>query len=72
MWVFPTDILFKSNLTNYCMCAQITGKELQGMSLEVVREILPERTRAECKLLVRRIGQLQAISEVFVCLCAPL
>jgi len=41
----------------------ITGKDLQGMSLEDVQEISPNRTRAECKLLVRQIKQIQAISQ---------
>ena len=49
------------------MCAQITGKELRGISLKEMRKISPNRTQAECKLLVQRMKQVHAISQVSAC-----
>ena len=67
MLVLPTTSLLKCAQNN-CMYAQITGKELQDMSLEVVRDMSPKRTRAECKLLVRRVIEVQDICQVSACM----
>ena len=50
--------------TNDCIHVQVTGNDLQGMYLQEVREISPNRTQAECKLLVQRIKDIQAVSQV--------
>ena len=42
-----------------------SGDDFQDM-LKELREISPNRTRAECKLLLRRIKEVQAASQVTV------
>ena len=45
---------------------QITGDDLQDMALEVLREIAPNRTRVECKLLLRRIKDAETAAQVSI------
>ena len=57
-------IVSKCTRTNDCIHGQVTGNDLQGMDLQEVRGISPNRTQAECKLLVQRIKDVQAVSQV--------
>lgn len=50
---------------------QISGADLQGMDLEELHEISPNRTRVERKLLLQMIEDIQAVAQVSLVLCWP-
>ena len=47
--------------------SQITGDDLDDMSLEILRDTAPDRTRAECKLLLQTVSDIQTASQVCCC-----
>lgn len=51
-------------LSMLCLLGQVAGNDLQGMDMEVLREISPKRTRAESKLLLHMIRDIESASQV--------
>ena len=63
--MFVLSCLHLDHISTILTCfVQFTGRYLQGTTLKELREISPNRTRAERKLLLQRIRDIEAASQV--------